>query len=157
MRCPYCGFLESKVVDSRRTDDDGEIRRRRECIKCGNRFTTYEKVEKIPLIVVKKDGRREIFDRRKILNGLIRASEKRPVRLSALEQLVDSVERRLRNTMEREVTTQHIGELVMDRLREVDEVAYVRFASVYRQFSDVGTFMQELQRLMGSGGEENKT
>lgn len=159
MRCPYCGFLESKVVDSRRTEDEGEIRRRRECIQCGNRFTTYEKVEMVPLIVVKKNGGREIFDRGKVLNGLIRACEKRPVALNVLEQLVDSVERQLRNTMEREVTTRHIGELVMERLRDVDEVAYVRFASVYRQFSDVSNFLRELQQLMEKqgGGEGSKT
>ena len=157
MRCPYCSFLESKVVDSRRTEDEFEIRRRRECIECGSRFTTYEKVEKLPLVVVKKNGDRQIFDRGKILDGLIRACEKRPVAIDKLEQLVDDVEKQLRNTLDREVDTSKIGELVMDRLRLVDEVAYVRFASVYRQFSDVGNFMRELQQLMDkqkNGGQD---
>ena len=148
MRCPYCNFLESKVVDSRRTEDEFEIRRRRECMSCGNRFTTYEKVEKLPLVVVKKNGAREIFDRGKILNGLIRACEKRPIPLEKLEALVDDVEKHLRNSLDREVSPSHIGELVIERLRVLDEVAYVRFASVYRQFSDVGNFLKELQSLM---------
>lgn len=155
MRCPYCRFLESKVVDSRRTDDEFEIRRRRECINCGNRFTTYEKVEKIPLIVVKKNGDRQIFDRSKILDGLIRACEKRPVPIEKMEILTDEVEKQLRNSLDREVETSRIGELVMEQLRNLDEVAYVRFASVYRQFSDVSNFMRELQKLMDkqNGGQ----
>ena len=147
MRCPYCNFLESKVVDSRRTEDEHEIRRRRECMKCGNRFTTYEKVEKLPLVVVKKNGDREFFERGKILNGLIRACEKRAIPLEKLEQLADDVELQLRNKLDREVSTRLIGELCMERLRKLDEVAYVRFASVYREFSDVGNFLRELQSL----------
>ncbi len=148
MRCPYCGFLESKVIDSRRTEDEEGIRRRRECLDCNSRFTTYEKVEKVPLIVVKKNGGREVFDRTKILNCLIRACEKRPVSLAQLEELVDLVERQLRNTMDKEVSSRAIGEQVMEQLRGLDEVAYVRFASVYRQFSDVSNFLGELQQLM---------
>lgn len=158
MRCPYCNFLESKVIDSRRTEDEYEIRRRRECIDCGQRFTTYEKVEKLPLVVVKKNGAREIFDRGKILNGLIRACEKRPVAFDRLEELVDDVEKHLRNSLDREVSTSCIGELVMDRLQALDEVAYVRFASVYRQFSDVSNFLKELQKLVDkqkTEGDEN--
>lgn len=148
MRCPYCNFLESKVIDSRRTEDEYEIRRRRECISCGQRFTTYEKVEKLPLVVVKKNGAREIFDRGKILNGLIRACEKRPIAFDKLENLVDDVEKHLRNSLDREVPTSYIGELVMEGLRSLDEVAYVRFASVYRQFSDVSNFLKELEKLV---------
>jgi len=155
MRCPYCKFLESKVVDSRRTEDELEIRRRRECIKCGNRFTTYEKVEKLPLVVVKKNGAREIFDRGKILTGLIRACQKRPIPFEKLEALVDDVEKNLRNSLDREVSTSDIGELVLDRLQTLDEVAYVRFASVYRQFSDVSNFLKELQTLMDNQIDDN--
>lgn len=147
MRCPYCNYLESKVVDSRRTEDEYEIRRRRECIKCGNRFTTYEKVEKLPLVVVKKNGDRELFERVKILNGLVRACEKRAIPFDKLEQLADDVEKQLRNSLDREVSTSLIGELVLERLGKLDEVAYVRFASVYRQFSDVSNFLKELQKL----------
>lgn len=149
MRCPYCDFLESKVIDSRPTEDSTEIRRRRECMGCAHRFTTYEKVEKLPLMVIKKDGAREMFDRGKIINGLIRACEKRPVAYEKLEQLADEVEIQLRNELVREVSTSYIGELVMERLRLLDEVAYVRFASVYRQFSDVGNFLKELEKLVG--------
>lgn len=152
MRCPYCNFLESKVIDSRRTEDEYEIRRRRECINCGQRFTTYEKVEKLPLVVVKKNGAREIFDRSKILNGLVRACEKRSISLEKLEHLVDDVEKQLRSSFDQEVSTNYIGELVMERLKDLDEVAYVRFASVYRQFSDVSNFLKELQKLVNSGG-----
>jgi len=147
VRCPFCTYPESKVVDSRPTEDGREIRRRRECIKCGIRFTTYEKVEKLPLVVVKKSGGRELFDRSKILNGLVRASVKRAIPLEKLEQLVDDVETQLRNNLDREVSTSLIGELVLERLRQLDEVAYVRFASVYREFSDVGNFFKELQKL----------
>jgi len=135
------------VVDSRRTEDEYEIRRRRECIKCGNRFTTYEKVEKLPLVVVKKNGDRELFERVKILNGLVRACEKRAIPFDKLEQLADDVEKQLRNSLDREVSTSLIGELVLERLGKLDEVAYVRFASVYRQFSDVSNFLKELQKL----------
>lgn len=149
MRCPYCGHPESKVIDSRASDEINAIRRRRECLDCQKRFTTYEQIEATPLIVIKKDGRREPFDRQKILNGLVKALEKRPVSFSAMEQLADRVERELRNTMDQEINTTIIGELVMEGLKDLDEVAYVRFASVYRQFKDLKTFMQELQDILG--------
>lgn len=148
MRCPSCYHPESKVLDSRHIDESTSIRRRRECLQCGERFTTYERIEKTPLIVIKKDERRESFDRNKLLNGLITACEKRPVRLETLEELVDDIEKQLRNRPEREVHSQVIGEMVMDRLRDIDEVAYVRFASVYRQFKDIARFREELDRLL---------
>lgn len=150
MKCPYCGAPESKVVDSRAVDEGSSIRRRRECVACGKRFTTYEVVDEIPLTVVKKDGRREPFDRNKILAGLLKACEKRPVPVARLEELVDHVERALKGKLEREVSSSEIGEMVMERLRDVDEVAYVRFASVYRQFKDIDRFMQELQKLLNN-------
>ncbi len=148
MRCPYCEHENSKVIDSRHTEDGHAIRRRRECEGCGRRFTTYEKVEEVILMVIKKDGRRETFDRAKLLNGIIRACEKRPVPLAQMETIVNDIERGLNNMMEKEVKSQFIGELVMDRLKDVDEVAYVRFASVYRQFTDVGTFVSEIEKLL---------
>ena len=148
MRCPYCAHPESKVVDSRPADEGASIRRRRECLSCHRRFTTYETMESLPLVVIKKDGSRQSFDRTKLLNGLIRACEKRPVPFSTLEALVNEIEQTLQNDMEREVSSSHIGELVMDRLKSVDEVAYVRFASVYRQFKDINTFMTELNKLL---------
>ena len=148
MKCPACAFPESRVLDSRHTDEGASIRRRRECLQCGERFTTYERLEQTPLMVVKKDQRRELFDRSKIRNGLIRACEKRPVPIEELEKLVDEVEQELRNLAQREVPSQKIGEMVMDRLREIDEVAYVRFASVYRQFKDLARFREELDRLL---------
>lgn len=148
MRCPFCGFAESKVVDSRATEEGTSIRRRRECLCCAKRFTTYEVVEQQPLMVVKKDGRREMFDRAKLLNGLLRAFEKRTTPLSVVEAVVDKVERQLCNTMEREVSTHLIGEVVMHHLKGIDQVAYVRFASVYRQFADIDNFVQELNLLM---------
>lgn len=148
MKCPYCHHPESKVLDSRPTDDGASIRRRRECQLCDRRFTTYEKVEEVPLIVVKKDGRREAFDRNKILAGLLKACEKRPVPVATLEKAVDDIERDLRNTLDREVATESIGEMVMEKLRGIDEVAYVRFASVYRQFKDLNKFREELERLL---------
>ena len=148
VRCPFCGFEESKVVDSRPTDEGERIRRRRECISCGKRFTTYEIIESVPLIVVKKDRSREQFDRNKLLRGMLRACEKRPVSVSALEQAVDDIELKLQNTLDREITTSYIGELAMEKLKELDEVAYVRFASVYRQFKDINTFMDELSKLL---------
>lgn len=148
MKCPFCGELDSKVLDSRAIDDGSAIRRRRECPRCGRRFTTYERLDEVPLIVVKKDGRREAFDRNKVLHGLIRACEKRAVPMERLESLVNEVERELHGRLEREVSSGEIGEMVMERLREVDEVAYVRFASVYRQFKDINRFMQELQKLL---------
>ncbi|MEA4994728.1 MAG: transcriptional regulator NrdR [Oscillibacter sp.] len=148
MKCPYCGFAESKVVDSRPTDDGASIRRRRECLSCNNRFTTYETVESLPMVAVKKDGSRQSFDRSKVLGGMIRACEKRPVPLAELERIADEVEQELQNGLDREITTEHIGELVMDKLRKLDQVAYVRFASVYRQFKDIDTFMSELNKLL---------
>lgn len=148
MKCPFCGEPDSKVLDSRAIDDETAIRRRRECPACGNRFTTYERLDRLPLVVVKKDGRREAFDRNKVLSGLIRACEKRTVPIEQLEALVDEVEKDLYSRLEREISSQEIGEMVMERLREVDEVAYVRFASVYRQFKDINRFMQELERLL---------
>lgn len=148
MKCMYCGFTESKVIDSRPADDGEKIRRRRECLQCGKRFTTYEIVETLPLVVVKKDRSRETFDRNKLLNGLLRACDKRTVPLQTLENVVDDIETRLQNDMEREVSSLKIGEMAMDALRDIDDVAYVRFASVYRQFSDVQSFMDELKKLL---------
>ena len=148
MKCPYCGTLESKVVDSRPSDEGASIRRRRECLSCQKRFTTYETVESLPIIVVKKDGSRQSFDRNKVLNGMVRACEKRPVPLASLEQSVSEIEQILQNSLEREVKSETIGELVMERLRRLDEVSYVRFASVYRQFKDVHSFMDELNKFL---------
>ena len=149
MRCPYCNFPESKVIDSRPTDESNSIRRRRECLSCGKRFTTYETVESVPLVVVKKDGSRQAFDRNKILNSLVKACEKRPVSMEVLEKTVSEIEQKLLNSMDREVPSERVGELVMDALKEVDQVAYVRFASVYRQFKDIDSFMAELNKLLG--------
>ena len=148
MKCPFCGDQESKAVDSRHSEDGLSIRRRRECLSCHKRFTTYETMESLPLMVVKKDGSRQSFDRNKVMNGLIRACEKRPVSFSTMEEIVNEIEQTLQNEMEREVSSAQIGELVMERLKKVDEVAYVRFASVYRQFKDINTFMQELNKLL---------
>ncbi|HIS64648.1 MAG TPA: transcriptional repressor NrdR [Candidatus Avoscillospira avistercoris] len=148
MKCPYCGYQESKVVDSRHSDDGLSIRRRRECLECGKRFTTYETVESLPMVVVKKDGSRQSFDRGKILGGMMRACEKRPVSMADLEAAVDEIEQTIQNSLEREISTTRIGELVMERLKPLDEVAYVRFASVYRQFKDINTFMQELNKIL---------
>ena len=148
MKCPYCGYQESKVVDSRHSDDSTSIRRRRECLSCQKRFTTYETVESLPMIVVKKDNSRQSFDRNKILNGLVRACEKRPVSMADLENVADEIEQIVQNSLDREVSTAHIGELVMDRLKPLDEVAYVRFASVYRQFKDINSFMHELNKIL---------
>ena len=148
MKCPYCSHSESKVVDSRPAEEGNSIRRRRECLECHKRFTTYEIVESLPLVVVKKDGSRQSFDRNKLLSGLIRACEKRPVPYSVLEEMIDEIEQVLQNKMEREIPSSEIGELVMERLKKVDEVAYVRFASVYRQFKDINTFMRELNKLL---------
>ena len=149
MKCRYCLSTESKVVDSRPTDDGTSIRRRRECINCGKRFTTYEKIEEIPIMVVKKDGTREAFNSEKILSGVRKACEKRPVPAAKMDELVDGVVREVFNSLEQEVRTDDIGQLVMQRLKELDEVAYVRFASVYRQFKDINTFMTELKLLLG--------
>ena len=148
MKCPYCGYQESKVVDSRHSDDGGSIRRRRECLSCQKRFTTYETVESLPIVVVKKDNSREPFDRNKILRGMVRACEKRPVSMAELEKAVTEIEQIVQNSLEREVNTEKIGELVMERLKPLDEVAYVRFASVYRQFKDINSFMQELNKIL---------
>ena len=148
MKCPFCGYSESKVIDSRPADEGASIRRRRECLSCAKRFTTYETVESLPMVVVKKDGSRQSFDRRKVLGGMIRACEKRPVPLAELERIAEEIEQDLQNSMEREISTADIGEKVMDRLRNVDQVAYVRFASVYRQFKDIDTFMAELTKLL---------
>lgn len=156
MRCPYCENEDSKVIDSRHTEDGKAIRRRRECEQCGRRFTTYEKVEEMILMVIKKDGSRQAFDRSKLLNGIIRACEKRPVSISTMEAIVDDIERGLNNMMEKEVDSTFIGELVMDHLKDLDEVAYVRFASVYRQFTDVNTFVQEVERLLTTKKDETK-
>ena len=148
MKCPYCGYNDSKVVDSRPTED-GSIRRRRECLECSRRFTTYEKVESMPVIVIKRDGSRETFSRDKVLNAMLRAFEKRSVTLDALNAAVTNIEQSLQNTLTREVTSQEIGEMVLGELREIDEVAYVRFASVYRQFKDVDSFLREIKELTG--------
>ncbi len=150
MRCPFCSYSESKVIDSRPAEEGSTIRRRRECLSCGKRFTTYEIMERLPLLVVKKDGRRQSFDRVKLLNGMVRACEKRPVTMAELEAIVDDIEQELQNSLEREVSSVKIGEMVMDRLKNLDEVAYVRFASVYRQFKDINTFMDELNKLLSS-------
>ena len=148
MRCPYCGNLESKVVDSRPSDEGSSIRRRRECLVCHRRFTTYETMESLPLVVIKRDGSRQTFDKSKVLSGMLRACEKRPVAFDTLERIANEIEQTLQNEMTREITTTNIGEMVMERLRTVDEVAYVRFASVYRQFKDISTFMEELNKLL---------
>ena len=156
MKCPYCGEVKSKVIDSRPADDGERIRRRRECLACQKRFTTYEIVETVPLMVVKKDKSREAFDRQTLLNGLMRACEKRPVAIGTLERAVDEIEQSLLNTLDREVTSLEIGELAMAQLKNIDEVAYVRFASVYRQFSDINTFMDELKELLSSNQKKLK-
>ena len=148
MKCPYCGAEESKVIASRPTEDSERIRRRRECLSCHMRFTTYEVVETVPLVVIKKDGSSQTFDKSKLLNGMLRACEKRPVPFDRLESIANEIEQTLQNSMDQEVTSTRIGEMVMERLRKVDEVAYVRFASVYRQFQDISTFMEELNKLL---------
>ncbi len=148
MKCPYCADQEDKVIDSRPTDDGTTIRRRRECLKCHKRYTTYEKVESLPILVIKKDGSRQPYEREKLQKGILRACEKRNVSMDQLERLVDSIEAQIYNSLEREITTEFIGELVMEKLRDLDEVAYVRFASVYRHFKDINTFMSELSKLL---------
>lgn len=149
MKCPFCGYEESKVIDSRPTDEGEKIRRRRECISCSKRFTTYEIIESVPIVVVKKDKSRQAFDRVKLFNGMLRACEKRPVSIEQIDRIVSEIESELQNSLDREVTSIHIGELAMDKLKALDEVAYVRFASVYRQFKDINTFMDELAKLLG--------
>lgn len=148
MKCPYCSFDEDKVIDSRPTDEGATIRRRRECLSCHKRYTTYEKVENMPIMVIKKDGSRQAYDREKVRKGILRACEKRSVSINQIERILDTIEGQINNSLEREVTSEFIGELVMEKLRELDEVAYVRFASVYRQFKDINTFMNELNKLL---------
>ncbi|MBR6533485.1 MAG: transcriptional regulator NrdR [Clostridia bacterium] len=148
MNCPFCAYEESKVIDSRPTDEGQRIRRRRECLQCAKRFTTYEIIESLPIIVIKKDKSRETFNRNKIMNGLLRACEKRPVSIDMLDKVIDDIEVIIQNSLDREVTSEKIGELVMEKLKGIDEVAYVRFASVYRQFKDINTFMSELNKLL---------
>ena len=154
MKCPFCSYRDSRVIDSRAVEDGTSIRRRRECPDCGRRFTTYEKYEETPLVVSKKDGRRELFDSKKLLGGLLKAFEKRPVPYERVQEIADSVERELRMNGESEVESSRIGELVMQHLEETDQIAYVRFASVYRQFADVKNFMQELERIMHKDHQE---
>jgi len=151
MKCPFCSHLESKVIDSRPAEEGASIRRRRECLACRKRFTTYETMECLPIVVVKKDGSRQSFDRNKVMAGLIRACEKRPVPYSELESMVSEIEQVLQNKMEREISSAEIGELVMERLKKIDDVSYVRFASVYRQFKDINTFISELSKLLEDG------
>ncbi len=148
MKCPFCGYEESKVIDSRPTDEGQRIRRRRECLQCGKRFTTYEVIESLPIIVIKKDKSRETFNRDKLMTGLLRACEKRPVSIDTLDNMIDEIEVIIQNSLDREVSSERIGELVMEKLKKIDEVAYVRFASVYRQFKDINTFMSELNKLL---------
>ncbi len=148
MKCPYCSFEESKVIDSRSADDGERIRRRRECLGCGKRFTTHEIIETVPIIVVKRDKSREVFDRNKLTAGILRACEKRPVSIQQIESMVNSIETKIQSALEREITTAQIGELAMEEIKKVDEVSYVRFASVYRQFKDINTFMEELNKLL---------
>jgi len=152
MKCPYCGYKEDKVIDSRTTKEDSSVRRRRECLKCGRRFTTYEYIEEIPLMVIKKDGRREPFDRKKILAGVMKACEKRPISVEKLEGLVSDIERQILRKFEREIPSSEIGRMVMEKLANLDDVAYVRFASVYRQFKDVNQFMKELKDILEKRG-----
>jgi len=148
MKCPFCSHAESKVIDSRPTDDDNSIRRRRECLACGQRFTTYEVVEKMPIIVVKRDASREEFDREKLLRGLLRACEKRPISIDVLEKVVDRIEANIQNSLVREVSSTQIGEYAMQELKDIDEVAYVRFASVYRHFKDISSFQEAIAKLL---------
>lgn len=152
MKCPFCGFNDSKVIDSRPADDGTTIRRRRECLDCQKRFTTYEVMERMPLVVIKRDGSRQSFDKVKLINGMLRACEKRPISMAEIDTMADDIEQELRSSLESEVRSDKIGEMVMDRLKNLDEVAYVRFASVYRSFKDINTFMEELTKLLG----ENK-
>ena len=156
MRCPYCQHTDTKVTDSRTTDEGNSIRRRRECINCGRRFTTYEIIEEVPLMVLKKNGRRELFDRGKLLNGLLRSCDKRTVPMSVMEQVDNDVERDIRNEINQEVTTDRIGELVLQQLKDIDQVAYVRFASVYRKFDNIDSFMEELKALKKLDAKKTK-
>ena len=148
MKCPFCGYGESKVVDSRPADENSSIRRRRECLQCEKRFTTYETVENLPMVVIKKDGSRQSFDRSKILRGIQRSCEKRPVSMADMERMTTEIEQDIQNSLEREVSAEAVGAKVMEKLKAADEVAYVRFASVYRQFKDINTFMEELNKIL---------
>ena len=156
MKCPFCGYEESKVIDSRPTDEGERIRRRRECLNCAKRFTTYEMIESLPIIVIKKDGSRETFDRQKLLTGMLRACEKRPVSIETLDRVISEIETVIQNSLDREVSSDKIGELVMEKLKDIDEVAYVRFASVYRQFKDINTFVAEIEKLLHDGKDKKK-
>ena len=156
MKCMYCGCEDSKVIDSRSTDDGKSIRRRRECIKCGKRFTTFETVEVIPFLVIKRDGTRQLYDRTKLKNGILRSCEKRPISMAQIDAVVDSIEKQLFNSLEQEVTSQKIGDLVMEQLKELDEVAYIRFAAVYRQFKDSATFFEEMQKIFAPTSNKRK-
>ena len=154
MKCPYCLYPESKVIDSRPADDGQRIRRRRECLCCKKRFTTYEAIESQPVIIIKRDKSRQVFDRNKLLSGMLRACEKRPVSLETLEKAIDEIESQLQNSLEREVTSVTVGEMALEKLRQIDEIAYVRFASVYRDFKDIGSFLEEVNNLISSNGKE---
>lgn len=151
MKCPFCGFEESKVIDSRPADDGERIRRRRECLNCAKRFTTHEVIETVPIVVVKRDRSREVFNRSKLMSGILRACEKRPISVEQVEKMIDNIEAQLQSGYDREVTSQHIGEMVMELLKDIDKVAYIRFASVYKNFEDEDTFLEELSRLKGIG------
>lgn len=148
MKCPYCDCIESKVIDSRPVDDGASIRRRRECLSCEKRFTTYEQIESVPLVVIKKDGKRQVYNRQKLMNGILRAAEKTPVTYQQVETLVGEIESNMYSRLDKEISSNEIGELVMDRLKQINDIAYVRFASVYREFKDVNTFLDELNRLL---------
>ena len=148
MRCPYCSYSESRVIDSRPAEEGTTIRRRRECLSCGKRFTTYEIIERLPLLVVKRDSSRQSFDRMKLISGMVKACEKRPIGVEEIERIADEIEQELQSSLEREVSSDQIGEMVMERLKALDQVAYVRFASVYRQFKDINTFLEELNKLL---------
>ncbi len=150
MKCPFCEYSESKVIDSRPVDEGASIRRRRECLKCEKRFTTYEQIESVPLVVIKKDGKREVFNRQKLINGILRACEKTPVSFSQVENLVSEIESHMHNQLDKEISSTEIGELVMARLKKINDVAYVRFASVYREFKDINTFIEEVKQLLHS-------
>ena len=156
MKCMYCGCEDSKVIDSRSTDDGKSIRRRRECIKCGKRFTTFETVEVIPFLVIKRDGTRQLYDRTKLKNGILRSCEKRPISMAQIDAVVDSIEKNLFNSLEQEVTSQKIGDLVMEELKVLDEVAYIRFAAVYRQFKDSATCFEEMQKIFAPTSNKRK-
>ena len=148
MKCPYCGYKESKVIDSRPAEEGSSIRRRRECLACQKRFTTYEIIETLPLVVIKRDGSRQSFDKSKLINGMVRACDKRKVPLPVLEKIADEIEQELQNSLEREISTDKIGEMVMERLKPLDEVAYIRFASIYHRFQDAGSFMREISKFL---------